>query len=83
MRSSVKVQHLAVLILFCIAMLPVHVFAVVEKDGEGQVVKAQVNDTDEEILDYIVRFEDTKSYQSFLETKVQTAPAPLPPTRAL
>ena len=70
MRSSVKVQHLAVFILLCIAKLPSYVSAVIEKDGEGQV-KSQVNDRDKDILDYIVRFEDTKSYQSFLQTEVQ------------
>ena len=72
MRLNKKTLHLTAFFLASIASLPAHVSAVLEKGGTqaGEIIPGNPDDG-EEILDYIVRFTNAKSYQNFVKTEVQ------------
>ena len=67
MRLNKNKLHLTAFILASFASLPVHVSAVFEKGDKRAKIPGKLDDG-QEILDYIVRFRDTRSYKSFVES---------------
>ena len=70
MRLNKKSLHLTAFFLASIASLPAHVSAVLEKGGTQAGEIPGDPDDGEKNLNYIVRFTNATSYQSFVETEV-------------